>query len=55
MVWADGDFDGDGDVDLDDLSSLAGNWQYGVTGAVPEPATIGLLTLGGLAMLRRRR
>jgi hypothetical protein len=55
MVWADGDFDEDGDVDLDDLSALAANWQYGVTGAVPEPATMTLLAIGSLALLRRRK
>ncbi len=49
---------GDTDVDDSDLAVLLGNW----TGppppagaAVPEPATLSLLTLGGLAVMRRRR
>ncbi len=48
---------GDTDVDDSDLAVLLGNW----TGpppagaAVPEPATLALLGLGGLSVLRRRR
>jgi uncharacterized repeat protein (TIGR03803 family) len=59
-IWTDGDFDGDGDVDFDDFTALAFN--FGTTGAaapsgsaVPEPATLLLASLGGLALLRRRR
>jgi hypothetical protein len=52
--WRDSDFDASGAVDLSDLGILATNWGTGVE-AVPEPGTISLLALGGLAMLRRWR
>ncbi len=48
---------GDTDVDDNDLAVLLGNWTGpGPAGAaVPEPATLVLLGLGGLSVLRRRR
>ena len=56
------DFDGDGDVDLDDFATMRGNWGFGTGGAplpaadaTPEPATMSLLALGGLTVLRKRR
>ena len=55
---ADGDFDDDGDVDWDDLQILQGNYgagSPGATGTIPEPATLGLLAFGAMAILRRRR
>jgi hypothetical protein len=58
MVWTDGDFNQDGAVNLDDLGILAGNYNQVWTppaSAVPEPITLSLLGLGGLALLRRRR
>jgi len=48
---------GDGFVGIDDLNTVLGNWNAGTppaTGAVPEPATLSLLALGGLAIMRRR-
>jgi len=56
-TWVLGDFTADTDVDDDDLAVLLGNWTGSPPGgaAVPEPATLALLSLGGLAMLRRRR
>jgi len=60
----DADADGDFDVDIDDFAIMRSNFQLGVPSspgaeaapaAVPEPATLCLLALGGLALLRRRR
>ena len=49
-LWEEGNFDGDLDVDEFDLGLLLSNWTV-----TPEPATLGLLLLGGLALVRRRR
>jgi autotransporter-associated beta strand protein len=57
--WAQGDFNGDGTVDFLDFQVLLdywnpGGWNAG-TSQVPEPATLSLLALGGLALLRRKK
>lgn len=52
-----GDPSGDGFVGIDDLNTVLGNWNAGTppsANAVPEPASLILLGLGGLAALRRR-
>ncbi|MBC8372570.1 MAG: PEP-CTERM sorting domain-containing protein [Planctomycetes bacterium] len=57
------DFNDDDMVDLDDFAMLRGNFGFGVASApdaefgaaTPEPTTLTLLALGGLAILRRRR
>jgi hypothetical protein len=57
------DFDDDGDVDLDDFATIRANFGTGVTpapvapdfSATPEPATMSLLAIGGLLVIRRRR
>ena len=58
-VWATGDFTNDGLVNVGDLGVLAGAWGWigapAGAGSLPEPASLVLLALGGLAMLRRRR
>ena len=49
---------GDGFVGIDDLNEVLGNWNAGTppsAAAVPEPATLTLLSIGGFAALRRRR
>ena len=51
MAWSDGDFTGDEIVNQSDLDILNANWGW----EIPEPATLSLLGLGGLAVIRRRR
>ena len=62
-TWYDGDFNGDGVVDNTDFGAVARNW--GSTGLapsaapldapIPEPATLVMLALSGLSLIRRRR
>ena len=55
--WGDADFNGDASVDGLDYVIWSNNYLQGCPaspGAVPEPATLSLLALGGLALLRRR-
>ncbi len=55
--WDRGEFSGAAPVDDNDLSLLLANWTgSGSSGlVVPEPASLALLGLGGLVVLRRRR
>jgi MYXO-CTERM domain-containing protein len=52
---SDGDFDKDGTVNWTDLQILMANFGQTQGADMPEPATLSLLALGGLAMIRRRR
>ena len=58
-TWEMGDFNADGEVGIADLVALADH--YGETGppcdpgTVPEPATLAMLAMGGLALIRKRR
>ena len=51
-TWANGDFNGDGLVTFKDYVILEAN--FGKS-SVPELATMGLLVLGGLALIRRHQ
>ena len=57
-VWAgdfaEGDFDGNLHVDDADLSLLLCNLGAVSGGQIPEPATLALLSLGGLVIMKRR-
>ncbi len=52
---ADGDADGDGDVDAFDLGIWQTQFGTGVSEAIPEPTSLGLLAAGGVGLLRRKR
>ena len=55
-LYADGNANCDTVINGTDLAILAGNIGFSApTGAVPEPLTISLLSIGGVALLRRRR
>jgi hypothetical protein len=54
-LWTQGNFDGDGDVDQFDLGILLANWTGSGSEPIPEPATLGLLIMGGLVLLKRKR
>ncbi|XAL98694.1 PEP-CTERM sorting domain-containing protein [Phycisphaeraceae bacterium D3-23] len=52
----DGDANNDGVVNELDYQIVQANWGSGVNpGTVPEPTSLALLALGGMALLRRRR
>ena len=53
--WQEGDFTGEGYVDGLDYILWSNHYLQGPPGQVPEPATLVLLGLGGLLLLRRRR
>mgnify|MGYP001034741967 CR=1 FL=1 len=64
-TWEQGDFDADGAVGNTDFAILLSNWTGSAASLeqsldssatiVPEPATLGLLAVGGAALLARRR
>jgi hypothetical protein len=57
--WAQADFNGDGVVDFLDFQMLLNYWNPAgwnfAPSQVPEPASLSLLLLGGMALLRRNR
>jgi Trypsin/PEP-CTERM motif len=55
-----GDINGDGFVGIEDLNIVLGHWNVGTppsvgTPTIPEPASLSLLGLGSMALLRRSR
>ena len=53
---SDGDFNDDGFVNRADLLILQDNFGAGgASDTIPEPATLGLLAFGAIAVIRRRR
>jgi hypothetical protein len=59
VCWAHADFNGDGVVDFRDFQVLIDNWRPNgwnfAPSQTPEPATISLLALGAMGILRRGR
>jgi hypothetical protein len=53
--YAGGNANCDAVVNGTDLSILASSFGLSATAAIPEPTTLGLLTLTGMALLRRRK
>ena len=53
--WATGDSNGDALVDLIDLAAIGENYGFAATAPIPEPATMTLLGLGAVALIRRRK
>ena len=54
-TWSDGDFNSDGGVDQADYTVWYNNYGRSGTAAAPEPTTICLMAMGGMATLRARR
>jgi hypothetical protein len=56
-----GNFDGAATIDLTDLNDVLNNLGAGATGSVsmnlvaPEPSSLGILAVAGIALLKRRR
>jgi hypothetical protein len=56
--WTTGDLNGDGTTNGLDLNIVGENWQVGVLAPgenIPEPTALALLSIGAIAMLRRRQ
>ncbi len=54
MTWSDGDFNGDGKVDINDLTIVLANYNQTVgasLAAVPEPGALALLAAGLAGLL----
>ena len=51
--WGNGEFSGTPPVNDDDLSLLLANWTG--SAAVPEPAAVGLVVMGGVCLSHLRR
>ena len=52
-TWETADFNNDGAVDVGDLGILGAHYGYGTGGSIPEPGSLALLAVSGLAMLRK--